>query len=596
MDLKVQLKTLDLIVKIINGSMDRINLVEYAPQKVVFDRESPYEQAFLRATPESVGISSRYLSRFLKDVSKDPLINMHGIMILKDGRVISEAAFAPFQKDLWHITHSMCKSITGLAVGLAVEEGFLSLDEKLVDIFRKKTNVISMVRLKNLTLEHLLKMSRGIIFNETGAVTENDWIKAYMESGISFEPGAEFAYNSMNTFMLSAIIKEKTGMGLMDYLKPRLWEPLGIRRVYWELNPRGIEKGGWGLSLCLEDMAKIGQLYLQKGMWNGVQLIPAWWIEESVTKKMDMPENMGNGYGYQIWMGKRPGSFQCNGMLGQNIIVYPDLNMVIVNTAGNNELFQTSRMMDVIGSYFETEKFHPDKALAEDAGAYRELQYVQEHLKCSVPYEGALNQHGYLGGWPGKKEKVKRRRTRPDKAARPEADAIRQLAGRKYVLEKNAAGILPIFLQCFHNNYAKGLVSLEFAKEQDGLLIRMREGDSDFTVPIGFGSPAYGRLNINGEPYEIGTVGEYTADEDGTAVLKTELSFIETSNTRTIKFFFTEDGVRMVLDEIPGLNLIVEGVSSVIGKVGAAIVDVDYSQYKVKKALVPEIKGVMERR
>ena len=127
-------------------------------------------------------------------------------------------------------------------------------------------------------------------------------------------------------------------------------------------------------------------------------------------------------------------------------------------------------------------------------------------------------------------------------------------------------------------------------------MIRMREGDSDFTVPIGFGSPAYGRFNINGEPYEIGTVGEYTADEDGTAVLKTELSFIETSNTRTIKFFFTEDGVRMVLDEIPGLNLIVEGVSSVIGKVGAAIVDVDYSQYKVKKALVPEIKGVMERR
>ena len=119
--------------------------------------------------------------------------------------MISEAAFAPFQKDLWHITHSMCKSITGLAVGLAVEEGFLSLDEKLVDIFRKKTNVISMVRLKNLTVEHLLKMSSGIIFNETGAVTENDWIKAYMESGISFEPGAEFAYNSMNTFMLSAL-------------------------------------------------------------------------------------------------------------------------------------------------------------------------------------------------------------------------------------------------------------------------------------------------------------------------------------------------------------------------------------------------------
>ena len=158
-------------------------------------------------------------------------------------------------------------------------------------------------------------MTSGITFNESGIVSGNDWLTSYMNSSITVNPGENFLYNSLNTYVLSAIITERTGQTLTEYLEPRLFAPLGITRYFWETCPKGITKGGWGLFLCAEAMAKLGQLYLQKGKWNGQQIIPEFWVEVSTAKHKESIEGT-YGYGYQIWMEARPGSFEFNGMLG----------------------------------------------------------------------------------------------------------------------------------------------------------------------------------------------------------------------------------------------------------------------------------------
>lgn len=161
----------------------------------------------------------------------------------------------------------------------SVSEGKLSLDTKIVDVFRKNVSLFGFIRQKDLTVRHLLTMTSGVSFNETGAISGNDWVKGYLEAFCHHEPGTYFEYNSMNTYMLSAIITEITGETMLDYLKPRLFAPLGITWVFWETCPKGKNKGGWGLFLCVEDMAKLGQLYLDGGKWKGQQVIPEDWYE-----------------------------------------------------------------------------------------------------------------------------------------------------------------------------------------------------------------------------------------------------------------------------------------------------------------------------
>ena len=145
-------------------------------------------------------------------------------------------------------------------------------------------------------------------------------------------------------------------MKMVDYLRPRLFEPLGIRKVFWESCPAGITKGGWGLFLCPEDAAKLGVMYVNGGKFEGKQIVPAEWVAASTSVHATPPEKMGKyGYGYQVWMEERPGSFAFNGMLGQNVLGYPDTGVVIVTNAGSNELFQTCEMLDIVRKYFGAE-------------------------------------------------------------------------------------------------------------------------------------------------------------------------------------------------------------------------------------------------
>lgn len=278
-----------LLFKLLSRQTGRISKVNFEPQKPHFEN-TPILQPFERATPESQGVSSDHIRSFLADLAEDNDANPHHVMILRHGKVICECSYAPYVDGMWHITHSMCKSVTGMAVGFAVDEGILSLDETIESIFPSYVPILSKLRWRNqkeITIGNLLNMTSEVEFSEAGAISGNEWRKGYMASNLKCEPGTKWDYNSMNSYMLSAAIQEKTGMTMFDYLKPRLFEPLGIDKIYWEYSPEHITKGGWGMFLRPEDALKLGYLYMNGGRWKGKQILSEEWVKLSTSTQAD---------------------------------------------------------------------------------------------------------------------------------------------------------------------------------------------------------------------------------------------------------------------------------------------------------------------
>lgn len=552
---KEQIAVAELITNIILGKTPAASKVDFFPQKPKFPFDKPYEQPFPRATPESQGISSDMLTDLLRELEHSSYTDMHHFMVLRNGNIICEANFAPYRSRIWHVTHSMCKSITGMAIGLLVEEGKLSLDENIYDIFQKNLNTFTRLFHPTVTVENLLTMTSGITFNESGIVSGNDWLTSYMNSSITGNPGENFSYNSLNTYVLSAIVTERTGQTLTEYLAPRLFAPLGITRYFWETCPKGITKGGWGLFLCAEDMAKLGQLYLQKGKWNGQQIIPEFWVEVSTAKhKESNPDTYG--YGYQLWMEARPGSFEFNGMLGQNVIVYPDMNMVIVTNAGNNELFQNCIMLNIIRKYFPS-KFQPADVLPENPCAQNLLNRLIAQLESgstASPTLPALRK----GGWKKNFSGLRRN------ACCRQNQAALQLNGKLFELYPQSIGLFPLFIQIFHNNMTEGVQKLSFTCQKNEFSVSFLEAGEWHSIPVGFGKSKEAWLTIHEESYLIGTSGEFTSDENGTIVLKLDITFLEECVHRKIHIFFLpEDEIEIRWYETPGKGMIMEGLESI---------------------------------
>ena len=212
---KSELELIQLLMKLIGHKTDGISKVNYTPQKIAFPLNTEGETYLPRSTPEEQGVDSAFIENLFRTLYNNNSCHMHKIMVVRNGAVIGECAFKPFDMDYWHVTHSMCKSITGMAIGLLVYEGKIKLDDKIEDIFGKK-GPLSYIFSKGLTVRHLLTMSSGVEFNESGSVLCNDWKKQFLESSTKFTPGTAFEYNSMNSYMLSAIVTEVTGESMFD--------------------------------------------------------------------------------------------------------------------------------------------------------------------------------------------------------------------------------------------------------------------------------------------------------------------------------------------------------------------------------------------
>lgn len=563
---KEQIAVAELVLNMILGKTGGTR-VDYFPQKPDFPFDAVYEQAFVRATPESQGISSDLFAALLRELDASKDTEMHHFMALRHGKVICECDFAPYPKGMWHITHSMCKSITGMAIGMLIEEEKLKLDENIYDIFPDHINAFSKIFRPVITVENLLTMTSGVTFNESGIVSGNDWLGSFLNASVNGKPGTEFQYNSLNTYVLSAIVTKRTGETLTEYLTPRLFGPLGITKYYWETCPKGITKGGWGLFLCAEDMAKLGQLYLQRGKWNGQQLVSEYWIEISTARHLKT-QNDTYGYGYQLWMEQRPGSFEYNGMLGQNVIIYPDMDMVLVTNAGNKEMFQDCIMLNIIRKYFPV-NYHPADVLPENPLSYSLLKRL-----CGELENGENNNRStsLRGGW---KRNVVSRRKHSDKKYSYRISAavdrpsdhhsfMRAVSGRTYVMEQQNIGIAPLFVQVFHNNMTDGISEISFTYDAGNFCVSFTEGEVIHKLPVGFGKAADGCVDLHGEHYLVATLGEFARDENDIPVLKLEVTFIEECVKRKAHIFFHEDnGIEIRWNETPGKKMILAGLSSI---------------------------------
>lgn len=296
-----------------------------------------------RSMPEAQGVSSEAIINFL-DAASGSKHEFHSFMLLRHGKVVAEAWWNPYRNDLKHTMYSVSKSFTATAVGFAVAEKKLSVDDKVISFFPDDLPNPVSPNLAELRVKDLLSMSVGHQTDPTFAVASqhDDWIKAFLKTPVVHKPGTKFVYNSVATFMLSAIVQKVTGQKILDYLTPRLFKPLGIEGIDWETNPQDINTGGWGLRLKTEDMAKFGQLFLQKGKWEGKQILPEAWIEEASTMKIMQDPTASQarkdssdwlqGYGYQMWR-SRNNSYRGDGANGQFILVWPDQDAVVIVTA-----------------------------------------------------------------------------------------------------------------------------------------------------------------------------------------------------------------------------------------------------------------------
>ncbi len=592
MDLKMQIKTLETLYRIVNGRMPESKTSQGKPPFKPRDNSGVFEELL----PEQTGVRSEGLLKMFSALSESGEICPHSILVLKGGKLIAKADWSPFTSAYPHVSHSLCKSIVSMAVGIAAKEKYISVNEKISDIFPDEMPALPNELMKKITVRHLLTMSSGVRFNEVSAVISKSWIKGFLSSDVLFEPGTDFMYNSLNTYMLSAAICRRTGISLSEYLDRRLFGPMGIDDFYWEKCPDDIEKGGWGLYMNIYDYAKLGLLYLKGGVWNGVRLVPAEWVTDSVSRQIAKPNSpCYDGYGYQIWLTHRNNGFVFNGMFGQNVFVFPKRDMVIAMTAGSSNLFPKCRAMKIIEEFIENGANFSNSPIKDFR--YANAAALRTSL-ADARFGEPLEIKGRQSFFSRLRQSLSRIRT---DTLIPEAAEM--LDGITITLEKNNTGLLPVLIRIMDGISEQGISQVSFAVKSGRFILRIEESGTSVYIPVSFTKePAYFDLELGGSSFHVGSVGSFISDEDGFPVLKIMLCFVETSYTKILKFIFGADGIILKLRESPQLygaldeaaGMIMPSLKDSTKKTVETILETDIAEYKLKSFLEPTIKGTLK--
>ena len=296
----------------------------------------------LYSTPEAQGISSRAILDFVEAIERDQPDGVHSFILRRHGKIIAQGWWEPFNPDSPHTLYSLSKSFTSTAIGLTQDEGLLDILDPVISFFPGEIPEDTSWQLKEMRVRDLLRMNTGHERNTMGRIQGGDsWAKEFLALEVEHKPGTHFLYNTGASYMLSAIITKVTGKPMLEYLETKLFEPLGIETPTWDSDPQGINLGGFGLSVKTEDISKLGQLYLQKGMWKGEQLLSEAWVEEATSFQTSNGSNPDSdwdqGYGYQFWM-CRHNCYRGDGLMGQFCIVMPEQDAVIAITSGTSDM------------------------------------------------------------------------------------------------------------------------------------------------------------------------------------------------------------------------------------------------------------------
>ncbi|HXC98222.1 MAG TPA: serine hydrolase [Verrucomicrobiae bacterium] len=449
-----------------------------------------------RSTPEAQGISSTAIQAFV-EAADQKIDALHSFILVRHGHVVAEGWWSPYAAQIPHTMFSLSKSFTSTAVGLAISEGKLSLDDQIVKFFPDDVPAQPSDSLKAMRVRDLLIMCSGQLSNSISQfsfLTNEVLTKEFLEMPVEHKPGTFFFYNSPGSYMLSAIVQKVTGQTELDYLKPRLFDPLGIENPSWATSAQGICLGGYGLSIRTEDIAKFGLLYLNKGNWHGKQLVPATWVAVATMRQTsngsDPNSDWEQGYGYQFWRA-RHNIYRGDGAFGQFCIVMPDQDAVVAITSGTKDL---AGVMNLVW-----DKLLPamqNKSLPRDEENFDKLKDALAHLTMHLPSGSAS---------PG--------------GAAP-------MSGRKYVFPANDLKIES--------------AALTFGQKGNAATLALQINGVEQKIECGGGSWATGRMtfaqDIVEKPEEqpVAAAGAWT--EDG--VYKAKLIFYQTPFyvTFTLKF------------------------------------------------------------
>lgn len=567
LDFVSQMKTVNLLMSLVQG-----NLEHCTPYPFVPNPEKPLPDRSLygleTSTPEAQGVESAWMNGFFCALRDCCSIHVHSVAVLRHGKLIAEGSFKPFTAAYPHMQFSLSKSVVGMAVGLAVQEGRLSVENRLVDFFADAHLPFRSQKLGQVTVKHLLQMTAGVKYNEVFSETDRDWVRGYLASDCAFEPGTDFYYNSMNSYMLSAVLRKVTGEPLVTYLMPRLFEPMQIPKPRWDVCPMGIEKGGWGLYLRTVDMAKLGQLYLQNGRWKCAdgwrQLVAEQWVRDSVNGMVQTsPDCRDSGYGYQLWRFPIEKAFQYSGVYGQHVIVLPHLDAVVALTSGS-QTFVTDEASTIISQYFarDAQGFH-EEPLPPNLRAVRRLQETLSHLYAvgqTAPPEAPRAAFPFL-----RKSRV------PTLTLPPVPACVQPLDGRTYRLEGSFGSVMPLALQIFTNNFPPAVREVTFGFTPGMCHLCLRCGEENNTLSAGLeNEPFRGSLTYSGETYPVGCSARATTDEEGRPALQLYVSFLQTPFTRVMKFIFYDETEKLLIrfDEQPSLSESTEMLLDLLGSDG----------------------------
>ena len=485
-----------------------------------------------RSTPEAEGVSSAGIVDFINAVDTGS-VELHSFMFIRHGKVIAEGWWAPFGPDYKHLLYSASKTFTATGIGLAVSENRLNISDKVISFFPYSLPDEISDYMKDLTVRNLLTMAVGQDPEPRSMGAGGDWIKTFIGSAPLYKPGSVFKYNNMATFMQSAIVQQVTGMTLFDYLKPRIFEPLGIRGIDWDLNPQGINLGMIGLRLRTEDLAKFGQLLMQNGMWDKKQLIPAAWVREATSFKIESsdpnnktPQELNDwaqGYCYQMWRG-RNNTVRLDGMAGQFVVLIPDKDAIVVFTANaRNTQHELNLMHDYLIPAIKS-----NKALPVDADTYNEL----------LKMEAALS-------------------LRTTASAKADPAMASKVSGREFMIDDNDYKI-----QSLYFTFSKD--GLNFTLKRDNRLTTTEAGPGSWKVqsspltsilaPPATGTPSKSVDANYTVPFSGAKVGaSYAWTDDNT--LELTARFVEESiGPQTVVFRFSEMGgaVRVTIEPAAG--------------------------------------------
>ncbi len=463
--------------------------------------------ALPRSTPEAQGVSSTALREFI--TAADEVDAMHSFMLVRHGHVVAEGWWTPYAPETQHILYSLSKSFASTAVGLAIAEGHLNVDDTVLSFFPDEAPAEPSDNLRAMLVRDLLRMNTGhesepaLFRPDPNSPPGATWTEKFFMHPVAFPPGEHFLYNSPATYMQSAIVQKVTGMTLLDYLAPRLFEPLGIEDPFWVSSPEGINAGAYGLQVRTEDLARFGQLYLQQGEWQGQQLIPADWVREATslqtTNGTSPTSDWNQGYGYQFWL-SRHNAYRGDGAFGQYCLVLPDQDAVVVITSGVRD------MQGVLNLVWD--KLLPafnDAPLPEDEAAEHELQTLLAGLTMTLP------------------------------VGESHVPMESKVSGQWYKFPEND----------------RGIDAMSLAFDGDTATLRVRQGDVETSTPVGLGrwpasqtGFANGINNILGAPDDplMSAAGAWSMDD----IFTIKLVACETPFYATLTFQF--DGNQLLLD------------------------------------------------